>query len=194
LGIKTMAVRTFLALPLAEGIVAGLLEARRELMDAGGHVRWVSGQNLHLTVKFLGAVEDRDLSEVCRLAEQAASQVEPFKFVVKGLSAVPPAGQMRMVWCGVEEPTGRLARLAELAEQAYVGMGFKGENRRFRPHLTLGRVKTGRNVAQLREAVARFAHTDFGTQPADELIVMSSQLTPDGPVYSPLATARLGGA
>lgn len=189
-----MAVRTFLGLPLAEGIVAGLLKAQRELMDAGGHVRWVSGGNLHLTVKFLGAVEDRDLGEVCRLAEAAAAQVQPFEFVVKALSSVPPAGQMRMVWCGIEEATGRLARLAELLEQAYVGMGFKRENRRFRPHLTLGRVKAGRNVDQLRAAVARFADANFGTQPAKELIVLSSQLTPDGPIYSPLATAKLGGA
>jgi 2'-5' RNA ligase len=187
-----MAVRTFLALPLDAAIIARLVEAQQALMAVGGRVRWVAGENLHLTLKFLGGVEDKDLAEVCRIAAATASQAEPFEFVVKGLSSVPPSGQMRMVWCGIEEPTGRLAKLQQMAEQAYAGLGFKMENRRFRPHLTLGRVKSGRDVEPLRAAVAKFADNEFGTQPAGELIVFSSQLTPDGPMYSPLATTRLG--
>ncbi len=187
-----MATRTFLALPLGQDVVDRLVAAQRELMGAEANVRWVARENLHLTVKFLGSVEDADLAEVCRAARDLAGGCEPFEFAVRGLTAVPPAGQMRMVWAGVEEPSGRLARLAEAVEEAYAAMGFKRETRRFRPHLTLGRVKSGRNVAELRAGTARFAETDFGTQRAEELIVFASELTPDGPVYSSLAKAPLG--
>ena len=187
-----MATRTFLALPLGPGMVDRLVRAQQELMRIAAHVRWVARENLHLTVKFLGSVEDGDLAEVCRVARELAGRCEPFEFVVRGLTAVPPAGQMRMVWAGVEEPSGRLARLAQAVEEAYAAMGFKRETRRFRPHLTLGRVKSGKNVAELRAGTARFAETDFGSQRAEELVVFASELTPHGPVYSSLAKAPLG--
>jgi len=186
-----MAGRTFLALPLAEGVVRRLTEAQRQLATVGAHVRWVAPENLHLTVKFLGEVNDEDLGRVCRTAEEIASRVESFPFSVAGLSAVPPAGQLRMVWAGIDESTGRLEKLQGLLEAAYAELGFKAENRAFRPHLTLGRVKSGRGVAELRSAVGELAETDFGAQPAEELIVFSSTLTPAGPVYAPLTKAPL---
>ena len=188
-----MAHRTFLALPLDEGVVARLVEAQQTLTAAGGHVRWVGPENLHLTVKFLGDVDDRDIVEVCRLAGEVAAEVEPFDFLVRGLSAVPADGQLRMIWAGIDEPTGRLAKLNELAEHAFVELGFKMEIRSFKPHMTLGRVKGGENVRELRAAAAELADEEFGLQPADELIVFSSELTGDGPVYSPLATVAVGG-
>ena len=186
-----MAVRTFLALPLDESIVRLLMEAQRSLAAAGGRVRWVESENLHLTIKFLGDVEDEHLNDVCRVAEETASQTEPFEFSVRGLLSVPPAGQMRMVWARINEPTGRLERMHALLEQAYADLGFKVENRAFQAHLTLGRVKSGQNVIRLRTAVAGFAETDFGVQPTEELVVFSSELTPNGPIYSPLKKARL---
>ena len=188
-----MATRTFIALPLNDGVRRKLVRARDKLSSAGARVRWVAGGNLHLTLKFLGDVEDSDLNEVCRLARESAAAVGPFDFRVAGLSAVPASGQLRMVWAEIDEPTGRLAKLHALIEDAYATMGFRPENRRFRPHLTLGRVKGGRGVGELREAVDKFATTDLGQVAAAELIVMSSQLTSTGPTYTPLATTPIGG-
>ncbi|MDY7010084.1 MAG: RNA 2',3'-cyclic phosphodiesterase [Planctomycetota bacterium] len=188
-----MSVRTFLALPLDEEIVNRLVDVQQSLAPSGAPVRWVDAENLHLTIKFLGDVTDEQLPEVCRAAEDSARQVEPFEFSVARIISVPQAGAMRMVWVGVEELSGRLERLHELLEESYAEMGFKKENRSFRPHLTLGRVKGGRNVRELRQAVAGITETSFGLQPAEELIVFSSQLTPDGPVYSPMAKIKLGG-
>jgi len=189
-----MAVRTFLALPLDETILRHLVRAQQTLSSAGASVRWTATSNLHLTVKFLGDVKDADLAEVCRIAGDAASRVEPFEFSVTGLVSAPPGGRMRMVWAGVVEATGRLQRLQGMLEDAYAALGFKKENRAFHPHLTVGRVRSGANVARLRAAVDELADEEFGTQPAQELIVFSSKLTPGGPIYSPLETARLAGA
>jgi len=189
-----MATRTFLALPTDEAIVQRLVDAQGALSAAGAKVRWVARANLHMTVKFLGDVGDDQLADVCDLARRTAGQVEPFDYAIRRLSAVPPTGALRMVWAGVDDPAGRLEWLNAMIEDAYAGMGFKMENRRFRPHLTLGRVKGARNVGRLRDAVGRFAAADFGTQSATELIVFASELTRDGPIYSALATAPLGGA
>ena len=187
-----MSLRTFLALPLDEEIVERLVDVQQSLASAGARVRWVDGENLHLTIKFLGDVTDEQLPEVCRVAEEVASQVEPFEFSVAQVTSVPPAGAMRMVWVGIDEQTGKLNRLHELLEASYAAMGFGKENRSFRPHLTLGRVKGGRNVKPLRAAVSEIADTEFGIASVNEMIVFSSQLTPDGPIYSPMTTVKLG--
>ena len=188
-----MAMRTFIALPLNDDVQRKLVRAREKLSSVGARVRWVAGENLHLTLKFLGDVEDSDLNEVCRLARESAAAVGPFDFRVAGLSAVPASGQLRMVWAQIDESTGRLAELHGLIEDAYLAMGSPKENRRFHPHLTLGRVKGGRGAGELRAAIERFAAADFGQVAAAELIVMSSQLTAAGPVYTPLATTPIGG-
>ena len=188
-----MATRTFLAVPLSEQVVDRLADAQQSLSAAGARVRWVARENLHLTLKFLGNVEEADMAEVCRLAGEVAAAVEPFDFAVTALEAVPPRGALRMIWAGVAEPTGALAKLNRAAEDAYERMGFEKETRPYRPHLTLGRAKAGRNIAELRAAADRFAETDFGTTPAEELIVFESSLTPTGPIYSPLAKAAIGG-
>lgn len=185
--------RTFIAITLAEPVIAALLKAQEKLAAVGADARWVDRDNLHLTMKFLGQVDDRHVNEVCDLAARAAGAVEPFDFDVCGLEAVPPSGQLRMVWAGIEEPTGRLERLHDELDTLFAGLGFQEENRLFRPHLTLGRLKTGKNVPQLRSAVREFHNTDFGVSPADELVVFSSQLTSEGPIYTPLTTIELSG-
>ena len=187
-----MPVRTFVALPLSEEILDNLAGAQRVLAAAGANVRWVARENLHVTVKFLGPVGEDRLGAVCDAAGLVGRQVEPFELEVRGISAVPPSGPLRMVWAGIADPTGRLERLQQAAEDAYAELGFERENRRFRPHLTLGRVKSGKNVARLRSAVSELAEKDFGTTAAEELVVFSSELKPKGPLYSALARLRLG--
>ena len=189
-----MDIRTFLALELCEGTRSRLAAAQERLASAGARVRWVDRRNLHLTVKFLGGVEDRALGEVCAVADRVAGGVEPFEFAVRGLTAVPKAGALRMIWAGIDEPTGRLGRLNELLEQSFAALGFKEEKRAFRPHLTLGRVKGPRGVDELRAAAGAYADTGFGRQRADELVVFSSELTADGPIYTALSRSPLGAA
>jgi 2'-5' RNA ligase len=189
-----MAVRTFLALDLDDGIRQRLTDAARELSDPAAKIRWVAEQNLHVTLKFLGDIPDERVAEVCSLAAEAASHVEPFDFDVKGIVCVPARkGQLRMLWVGVEEPTGRMADLHTELELAMSSVGVAQENRAFKPHVTLARVKFIPGVARFREAASAFARTPFGTQHARQLAVYSSELTPRGAIYTSLAKACLGG-
>jgi len=187
-----MATRTFLALDLDEPIRRQLGNTQRELDRAGATVRWTKAAQLHVTVKFLGDVADEDLPQVCELAQQAAAEVEPFDFEVAAVTPGPPRGAMRMVWVDIADETGRMAQLNSRLESAYAEMGFRRENRRFHPHLTLGRIKAPRRLSELGRAVSAMSTRTFGTQSADNLIVYASQLTPQGPIYTPLAKAPLG--
>jgi 2'-5' RNA ligase len=189
-----MATRTFLALDIDECIRDRLVEARRRIDEPGSKIGWVAPRNLHLTLRFLGHVPDESIADVCARAAHAAANVEPFEFHVRGVITVPPRGnQLKMFWIGVQDPTGRLKELHGELEAALAELGLHQEDRAFNPHITLARIRYAKDPQALREAAGAYAAEDFGTQHAGELIVYGSDLRPDGPVYTPLARAPLGG-
>ena len=187
-----MAHRTFLALDLDEAIRDRIVAAQRQ-MDCGAvKLKWVEPENLHVTLKFLGDVEDALLHEVLDLTAAAAAGVEAFEFDVRGVLAVPPQGRLRMLWVGVQDLAGRMAALYRGLDQAMAALPIHQEERGFRPHVTLARIKFAANPAPLRRSVGQFADEDFGVQHAEEVVAYTSELTQDGPVYTPMARAPLG--
>jgi len=188
-----MGMRTFLSLDIDEATRGRLSGVAGNIPIGDARIRWVEPDNLHVTLKFLGDVADELVADVCAAASWAAETVEPFDFSVRGVICIPPAGRLRMLWAGVVEPTGRLARLHEQLDAALSEMGFGAEDRPFKPHITLARVKFARNSQDIRAAAESYGDRDFGTNRAGQLVVYSSKLTPEGPVYTPLARAKLGG-
>lgn len=188
-----MSIRTFIAVDLDEDIRKAIARACGAIDLGGAKVRWTSPDQLHVTLKFLGDVPDDRVADVCDIVADAAARHDPFHFGVRGLLAIPPAGRkLRMVWAGVTDPTGELAALQEHVETSLLGLGFREETRRFRPHVTAGRFRRVRNVGRVREAVAGLAESDFGVQEVGEAVVYSSLLTPEGAVHQRVAGAPLG--
>ncbi|MCL2701126.1 MAG: RNA 2',3'-cyclic phosphodiesterase [Phycisphaerae bacterium] len=187
-----MSLRTFIAVELDVPILAGLVRAQGELASVGGKINWVARANLHVTMNFLGDVADEAIAEVCRRMAAAAGRVEPFEFAVRGLACTPSHGPVRMIWGLVDDPSGLLAVLHDELANQFASMGLRQENREYRPHVTLARVKYVENPARLRGAVRAFADTEFGAQHGEELVAFTSTLTKEGPIYAPLARAGLG--
>jgi 2'-5' RNA ligase len=189
-----MGVRTFLAVDLTAEVRAALAAAQRGLDAAGARIKWVADDNRHVTVKFLGDVADGQLAAVCEAAAAAARGARPFEFAVRGLLLVPPRGrQVRIIWAGVDDPSGRMAALYARVEAAIGELGFAPEGRAFRPHVTVARIKSVGDATRLRRSAEPLAEQDFGTVAAAALVAYSSKLTRGGPVYAPMATAPLGG-
>ena len=190
-----MATRTFFALDLDDHVRDRLVDAQQRLDCTSAKVRWVARQQLHVTLQFLGDVDDDTIGRVCSLAAEAAVAVEPFDFHVRRIICVPPGGRMRMFWAGAIDPTGRLAQLHAGLADALGQLGFQRESRGFKPHVTMARIKfaNARGSSDLRAAAADLADEDFGTQHAVKLTAYASRLTPQGPRYTPLATPTLGG-
>lgn len=189
-----MAARTFIAIDIAPSIRRRLLAAADKIDQQDVKVRWTADENIHITLKFIGDVEDSELNDLCQAAVQVAEGIDPFELSVCGLLCQPPAGrQLRMVWAGVEDSSGSLAALHKALEDAVAELGFAREHRKFNPHLTLGRVKFAPEPDAVRESVARSAENDFGTQQCDEIVVYTSTLAPTGPRYTVAARASLGG-
>jgi 2'-5' RNA ligase len=187
-----MAIRTFLALDLDTPTRRAVAAAADGLPAGGAKVRWVEPQNLHVTMKFLGDVPDADVVNVCRTVENVCGGLDPLTFDVVGLECAPDRGPVKMIWAGVGDPGGKLAKVFDELETALEALGFDVERRAFRPHITVGRVRYCPDPAALRQATARLAREEFGTQDAGEIVVYSSQLTRQGPVYAAMAHCRLG--
>src|SRR5262245_24360032 len=135
-------IRTFIAVELSGTVIARAQEAIKLLKTSGAEVGWVDRAQMHLTLKFLGNVPENETPDVCRVVAEAAAKVEPFEIVFKGLGAFPRVSEPRTIWMGIDQGQAELAELHEAIEEALKKeMGFGKENRRFHPHLTLGRLR-----------------------------------------------------
>jgi len=190
-------IRTFVAIELDAGVlrrIGSLLERIQADMPSG-LVRWVRPQSIHLTLKFLGDVEEDRLETLAATLQAACKDHAPFSLSIHGMGVFPNPKRPRVVWIGVDEPTGALQRLQRDVERAIAPLGFPTERRPFSPHLTLGRVKDGRKPAEL-EALGQYAaraRVLVGDMAVDTVYLMRSDLSPAGAIYTELATAPLAG-
>lgn len=160
-----------------------------ELSQLGNAIKAVAPSNLHITLKFLGDVPPGQLDAIARTMRDAAANEGPFRFSVRGFGAFPSAARPSVLWAGVTdaEPLGRLA---ERLETSFVTQGFAPEGRPYSPHLTLARVKF-RPPDSLPALFERYASTEFQTVDVDRIHLYRSDSGRGGPVYTPIAEARL---
>jgi 2'-5' RNA ligase len=116
----------------------------KTMRDETESIRWVSTNNLHVTLKFLGDVEDREIYAICRAVNNAVQNASCFSLACRGVGAFPSIHQPRTIWVGIDDLDQELTTLFSRLESELSALGFPREPRRFKPHLTLGRVTHGR--------------------------------------------------
>ncbi len=184
-----MAQRIFIALDVPAAIQQRLSQACRALSWGEANVNFVASENVHLTLHFLGDVDDADQPAVFEALTEATEGLGPVEFEIGQLACVPPQGRdLRMIWADVLDPDGELQRLYNELASALVQRGFGVESRPYRAHLTLARVKAASDADAIRQAIA--AET-FGSVRARQVVVYASELAPTGPVYSVLGQGEL---
>lgn len=187
-------VRTFIAVEVPLEVMSRAIQVSERLQIAQAKVSWVKADNLHLTLKFLGDVPDNELNDVCAAVKAAAATLSAFEAMIRGVGAFPNVRRPRTIWLGVEKGRDQLIELFEAIEDHLHPLGFRRDGRRFRPHLTIGRVRsiTAANE-ELAELIQKRAETEFGMIIVDEITVFSSLLTPQGAVHHPLGHGPLAG-
>jgi 2'-5' RNA ligase len=186
--------RCFVAVDLPAEIreELGKFTSSPSLGSLGRIVRWTRPENIHLTLKFLGAVPRETLPELQSALDGALAGRPPCSLSVKGTGVFPPRGRPRVVWIGLAGETDSLAALQSAVESALAPLGFPREKRPFTPHLTVGRVRDPRRPgAALGEAIAANREREWGECVVDRVHLMRSELFPTGPRYSILHTVRL---
>jgi len=185
--------RAFVAIPLPEDVRERLASLQDRLRPARADVKWVDPALLHVTLKFLGDLDDGARPVLESDLQRVAAAAAPIDLEARGLGAFPPSGAPRVVWAGLSERApGRLAALAVAVEGAAAAAGFPPEGRPFASHVTLGRVKSPRNAAALRALLEAGRDADAGAFRADALVLFRSDLAPQGPTYTAVARFPLG--
>jgi len=185
--------RCFLAIELPREVLQRLVALQEELQSVRREVRWTRPEHIHLTLKFFGEVADGDLPEVHNVARAIAARVEPIDLEVRGAGCFPPGGPVRIVWAGVVGPPPVLVECWQACEHGFAELGFKPEQRDYRPHLTIGRVRNARASQQIRSAVDQQDSFSGGQFVAEGLTLFQSVLSRSGPTYTALARMPFSG-
>lgn len=185
--------RLFFAIELGDALLELLEESTAPLRAEAPELAWVVRDHRHLTLKFLGDVDDAAVPKLAAAADRAAAGHEPMEMTVRQVGAFPNFRRARVVWIGVEQEP-RLELLHHDLEQACEHQGFEVEGRPFRPHITLARVRAPLSVDRWRE-VARVARTVRvkATVLVEHITLFESTLAPTGARYRRLHAASLGG-
>ncbi len=184
-------IRTFICIEIPDPIKARISDIQRRLRNTDAQVSWVRTENIHLTLKFLGDVPRSAIERVCRATEAAAETCGEFEITVSGAGCFPSPQNPRVLWIGLAALPESLRELHTRIEDLLARQGFPREQKRFSPHLTIGRVRSPRNAALVAEKLIAggFAPASFT---ARECIVMRSELKSTGSVYTPQAVITLG--
>lgn len=185
--------RLFVALELPDPVRAALVAVQSEWRRTHADVGWVHAQTMHLSLQFLGDVAAGKVGELTSALDLAADAVAPFSFEVRGAGTFGPPKAPRVVWLGVS----RCPALLELHRRLVAALeaaGFPADRREYRPHLTLGRVRSRRGCDELCRAVQREQDRPFGTVEVRHLTLFRSRLLPQGAEHTALHRAPLGGA
>ncbi len=183
--------RLFIAAPLPEGVRKVMSAVQRELAEAGAPVKWSRVENLHLTLKFLGDTPEEEVPKLSAALDGAAAASQPHEARLGVVGAFPNVRRPRVLWVGLEEPTGELVALQQRVEQVTRYL-VEPDPRGFSAHLTLGRVKGRKNLRRLSELVEGYHLDSAETISVRSVELIRSQLGRGGPTYTTLHRSTLG--
>jgi len=178
-------IRSFFAFDIEdEGVIRRLAEVQGTLTNTGADLKLVKPQNIHLTVRFLGNISLPMVDAVYEEMKQVS--FAPFEIILRGLGVFPRLSHLRVVWAGIKKGADELVNIFEQLEPRLRGLGLKPDTKGFSPHLTIARVRSGRNKVQLVKLVRELEDYEFGAVKAECLRLKKSDLTPRGPIYTTL--------
>lgn len=182
-----MAKRLFVGVPLSEEIKEKIKPAVRKLRETGAVLNLVAPENLHFTLKFLGDVEESGVEEIKEKLSLAVKGSK-FTFPIKKVGYFPGGERVNTIWLGAES-----RELRELMKKVNQALNYiREEKREEMPHLTLARVKSGKNKEKLLKVLLEVKDEDFGQMIVDKIILYESELKPEGPVYRVVGEFGLG--
>ena len=187
-------IRAFLAIEPPEDILQKISvlqeKLRREISD---RISWTKPEGQHLTLKFFGDISQEDVKNICTAVQKRTVPESPLNLKVEKLGVFPDARRPRVIWCGVSRDVERLSVLQKKIDSDLAAIGFPTEDRPFRPHLTLGRIKDSHGISGIGEALTKCSAFAAGEFNCTELILFQSKLSPPGATYTKLAEFALGG-
>jgi 2'-5' RNA ligase len=185
-------IRSFLAIELPKPILRKIEEVQGDLRLTRADVRWVNPEKIHLTLKFFGDIEESRIDPIVKSIEKPVKNTLPFSLKVRGVGAFPQMKNPRVIWMGLVEEREALSSLQKQIETQLEEIGFQPEDRSFRPHLTLGRMRSSRGKGDLAGRIEKYKEEEFGDLHVERVVLFKSDLKPTGPIYTALGDVKLG--
>jgi len=184
-----MGIRSFLAFELPVEIREQIRIISKELKKTALPVRWVKADNIHLTILFLGSVDEDTTGDIEEKVNVVVKGFSAFKIRLDAVGVFPHWRRPRVIWIGLDGDIGGLSNLRDELQEELKALGFVPEKRPFRAHLTLGRFKGPIDRDEnMKWIIDRYSDINSDLYQLNELILYKSDLKPDGPVYTKMAT------
>jgi len=175
--------RLFFAIEIPEEIMEKIKAVQKTLMGLGSGVKWTNPKGIHCTLKFLGEVDESLVNELVKAA-RSVSTIKPFSIDVSKAGVFPTWSNPRVIWLGISPIEGPLHNLQQKIESQVAPLGFEPENRAYRPHLTLGRVKSKNNLNRIIKYIRDGSDTlALGKFEVESFNLYQSILHPQGAEY-----------
>ena len=184
-------IRAFIAVELTSSARREIHRLQTKLQEADADVKWVNPNQLHLTLKFLGNIEETQIHSLEEALAETLHKFSPFSLQIEGLGAFPKTTAPRVLWVGVSTGEQELVALAGAAEKACQALRFEPEERPFRGHLTIGRIRSGKQLASLVQLLEGIKFKGSVLSPIEKVILFQSTLSPSEPTYKRLAEIPL---
>ncbi len=187
-------IRTFISIELDEETHSELSSLLSALAESDADVKWVAPEVIHLTLKFLGYIDEAKVKEVQEILSAVVKNFKPFALTLKGIGAFPKLDYPRVIWAGVNEGKSETELIAKELEDKLEKIDIPKEDREFHPHITLGRVKSPKNKDKLKSIIEITKFEPCSKINVDHLTLFKSQLSANGPTYTPLFIAKMQSA
>ena len=185
------AIRAFIAIELNSDTQEGLARIQSELRSARADVKWVKPQNIHLTLKFLGNIDSSQAEKIKQILDEIGNKFKSFESDLNELGAFPKPNSPRVIWVGMQKGKDQVISIVNDLENKISEIGILREDRTFHPHVTLGRLRSPHNRSGLVEFLEKNKTIPPLNFTADKIVLFKSTLTPQGPIYEPLAQVSL---
>lgn len=177
-------IRTFIAIKISSELEEAFKKFFEELKKIPCDVKWVNSESVHLTLKFLGNLARTKIDKVFEVAKEASRDFSSFQLKTKEKGAFPSLKKPRVFWIGLAETDNQtLIPLQNKIDNKLSELGFEKDSRRFHPHLTVGRVRTPKNIEEIIHNFMEYPFPEIEFK-VGQILIMKSELTPKGAVYS----------
>ena len=188
-----MTIRSFLAFPISSELKESLGHILHDLQQTRADVKWVGLGNIHLTLKFLGDIEETDLEKISSVLSESCCRFDPITSHLSEIGVFPDLRHPRIVWAGLDDSKKEFQSIVEALEEQLAKLGFAKDDHPFKPHITLGRVKSSANLKNLMQTIQQITFDGKNQQTFEKIILYKSTLTPQGPIYEVLKEFDIGG-
>ncbi|MCI6775234.1 RNA 2',3'-cyclic phosphodiesterase [Methanobrevibacter boviskoreani] len=174
-------IRSFLAIEVDENLLKKINTIEDDFKQIDTNIKYVPSKNMHFTLKFFGNIDLEMIDRISKSIEKVIKNYKPFELKIKGSGAFPNEKRIKVIWIGIEE-NPELKSLQKELDHEFNKLGFNLE-RNYISHLTIGRMKSGRNKNQVQNKIRKYRDYEIGDMCVRKIYLKKSTLTPNGPIY-----------